>query len=158
MSLLNNINFAHYCIFNSTPHQLVKVSDGKYCDGSTSIYKFPKTKLNMTFNEFRQELFYKEENWVSNKGKLFKMYTEDRLGHKEVNKKLHDQFYKFKKLNFTIILKDHLLHTWTYLPKKLDFNITNARHIGYNDSDDKSIIAEDNTHFYYATSSRFLTT
>lgn len=146
MSLLNTLHFAHYCIFNSSSHP---EADARF---STIIYKIPKTKLTMTFKEFRQELFYWKENWVANKGKLIKMYNEDRLEHKQTNKKLHDLFYTFKKRNFTTILQENLnLHT---LSPRLDVSITNARHIGYNDSDGKSLVAEDEDHFYYATSYR----
>lgn len=156
--MLNNfLDIKKYKIFNAYSNPEYKMEDDKYvnigCDGGTQIYRFPKDKLNITFNEFRQNIYFYQQNWNHNKGELIKWFTEDKLTHKENNKKLHDLFYRYKKINFKKILDDFLyLHTWIGFPKRLDFNVINARYVGINDGNEQSIVAEDELNFYYAES------
>lgn len=112
-----------------------------------SIAKYNKEK---TMNQMREKIFFDNESWCKDKKKLYEMYSETKNELKDKNKKLHDLFYKNKKIYLYNILEQFDIVNFIQIPKFCDkTKITNGRFVWF-DGNSKCFIGETNSEYYIA--------
>ena len=112
-------------------------------------YILRKQPKNIPINQLRRDLFFTNNNWCKDKGKLIKLYTDHKQDTllKEKNTQLHKLFYKSKTLFLYKILEMFDAVDFIQIPNCFKIKINNARFVWYN-SNQKCLIGETDDEYY----------
>jgi hypothetical protein len=124
-----------------------------YRDDGFSITKYSKDK---TINQTREMLFFENQSWCTysngkiNKGRLSQLFSDEKNRLKDINRELHELFYKEKVKYLDNILELYGVIEFIQLPKCCsNIKIIDGRFV-WADGNSKCFIGETNDAYYVA--------